>query len=154
MGSRSLPACGSWRGRPRPGGTSPRLAVLPGVFVIEAAGQALALAVDRAGGAPTVLRRLRSVRFLAPFLDGDELTLRLTTTPQPTGWLVRGEGVRADGVVAARLRAEFGAQEQAHACARRCPGGPAATVPAAAGGPGAGTRAIQPDPDYQGGQRH
>lgn len=96
-------------------GHFPRLAVLPGVFVIEAAGQALALAVDRAGGAPTVLRRLRSVRFLAPFLDGDELTLRLTTTPQPTGWLVRGEGVRADGVVAARLRAEFGAQEQAHA---------------------------------------
>lgn len=109
-------------------GHFPGLAILPGVFVIEALSQALATtgAVPGAGagsaagrargsgagsaGRPPVLAAVRSARFLAPLLAGDELTLVVTGTARPGGgWAVTATGTRADGTTAARIRAEFDA---------------------------------------------
>jgi 3-hydroxyacyl-[acyl-carrier-protein] dehydratase len=83
-------------------GHFPGLPVLPGVFVVEALCQAMALAAEGAR-----LRAIGSVRFLAPLLAGDELTLRADAVAGPDGWRVRAEGRRADGTVAARIRAEY-----------------------------------------------
>ncbi len=94
-------------------GHFPDIAVFPGVFVIEALEQAIALAVG--GRRPPALRTVRSVRFLAPLLDGDELTLDITATPVDGGWDVRAQGTRLDGTVSARIRADFDAGEAADA---------------------------------------
>jgi 3-hydroxyacyl-[acyl-carrier-protein] dehydratase len=96
-------------------GHFPGLAVLPGVFVIEALCQAMAQATARTtaqacekDARPPVLRTLRSVRFLAPLLDGDELTLRIVAVPRAgDGWSVRATGTRRDGTITARIRADF-----------------------------------------------
>jgi 3-hydroxyacyl-[acyl-carrier-protein] dehydratase len=96
-------------------GHFPGLAVLPGVFVIEAVCQAMALADPTGAAVPPRLRVLRSVRFLSPLLDGDELTLEITAWPRPRGWEVRAEGSRRDGTTTARIRADFDRGEVAHA---------------------------------------
>jgi 3-hydroxyacyl-[acyl-carrier-protein] dehydratase len=89
-------------------GHFPGLAVFPGVFVIEALCQAMALAVPAGSAARPVLRTVRSVRFLATLLDGDELTLEIAATPRPEGgWRVRAEGLRGDGTRTAKIRADF-----------------------------------------------
>jgi 3-hydroxyacyl-[acyl-carrier-protein] dehydratase len=89
-------------------GHFPGLAVFPGVFVIETLCQAMAHAFGTGTGRPPVLREVRSVRFLAPLLDGDELTLRASVIPGAGGgWSVRATGTRRDGTTAARIRAEF-----------------------------------------------
>ncbi|WP_207938753.1 hypothetical protein [Actinomadura darangshiensis] len=88
-------------------GHFPGLAVYPGIFMVETLCQAMALAVP---GDPA-LRVLRSVRFLSPLLDGDELHLQITATERPGGgWDVTGTGRRVrDGVPVTRLTALFGA---------------------------------------------
>ncbi|MFF5207134.1 FabA/FabZ family ACP-dehydratase [Streptosporangium sp. NPDC000396] len=100
-------------------GHFPGLAVFPGVFVIETLCQAMAFAVPpgtAVSPAPPVLRSVRSVRFLAPLLDGDELTLRIVASPRPEGgWAVTAEGSRRDGTTTARIRADFDPGEAAHA---------------------------------------
>jgi 3-hydroxyacyl-[acyl-carrier-protein] dehydratase len=89
-------------------GHFPGLPIFPGIFVIESLCQAMAQAFGAQSGRPPALRTLRSARFLAPLLDGDELTLRVTVTPAAGGgWSAKAEGTRRDGTVAARIRADF-----------------------------------------------
>jgi 3-hydroxyacyl-[acyl-carrier-protein] dehydratase len=86
-------------------GHFPGLAVFPGIFVIEALCQAVSLALPES--AP-VLTNVRSVRFVAPLLDGDELTLEAAVSPRAGGgWAAEARGTRADGTVCARIRADF-----------------------------------------------
>jgi 3-hydroxyacyl-[acyl-carrier-protein] dehydratase len=97
-------------------GHFPGLAVYPGIFVVETLSQAVALALPASGPQPPALRVVRSVRFLAPLLDGDELNLDITAMPLGCdvdgpggGWDVRAVGTRAaDGTTTARVRAEYG----------------------------------------------
>lgn len=86
-------------------GHFPGLAVYPGVFVIETLCQAMALIVDTPRD--PVLRRIDSVRFLAPLLDGDELTLAIVAVPEGSGWRVTATGTNHEGGVTARIRARF-----------------------------------------------
>ena len=98
-------------------GHFPGLAVFPGVFVVEALCQAMVLALPES--APR-LRTVRSVRFLAPLLDGDELNLEITATPRAGGgWYAFGEGWRSDGTAAARIRADFERGDADHADRQR-----------------------------------
>lgn len=91
-------------------GHFPGLAVFPGIFIIEALAQAMALTAPPEAVRPPTLRCVRSVRFVAPLLDGDELTLNVTADARPEGgWDVTAKGLRADGSSAARIKAEFGA---------------------------------------------
>jgi 3-hydroxymyristoyl/3-hydroxydecanoyl-(acyl carrier protein) dehydratase len=91
-------------------GHFPGLAVFPGIFVIETLCQAVAIAVSTQGSAPpVVLRVVRSVRFLAPLLDGDQLSLDIVARPGEDGtWDVTAKGTRTDGTATAKIRAEFG----------------------------------------------
>ncbi|MDL4820282.1 3-hydroxyacyl-ACP dehydratase FabZ family protein [Actinomadura opuntiae] len=102
-------------------GHFPGLAVYPGVFMVETLRQSVALAVP---GDPA-LRLLRSVRFLSPLLDGDELHMRITATERPDGgWDVTGTGRNgADGRPVTRLSALFGSPPDAS-------GGPLTSLPA------------------------
>lgn len=88
-------------------GHFPGLTVFPGIFVIEALCQAMAYAFGSGTSRPPVLKAIRSVRFLATLLDGDELTLRIRVRPVEGGWSVRAEGSRLDGTTTARIRADF-----------------------------------------------
>jgi 3-hydroxyacyl-[acyl-carrier-protein] dehydratase len=90
-------------------GHFPGLAIFPGVFIIEALAQAVTLAIEAGQAGPAVLRGVRSARFLAPALDGDELTLRIAVTPDGSGgWSAAARVWLGDGTVCARLRASFG----------------------------------------------
>ncbi len=89
-------------------GHFPGLPIFPGVFVVEALCQAMALATAPGPAGPPVLRAVRSVRFLAPLLDGDELTLDVTASRRSgDSWQVAAEATRRDGTVSARVRADF-----------------------------------------------
>ncbi len=91
-------------------GHFPGLPIFPGIFVIESLCQAMSHAFGSGADDAPVLRNLRSVRFLAPLLDGDELTLRVTVTPAAGGgWSTKAVGTRRDGTVSARIRADFAA---------------------------------------------
>lgn len=97
-------------------GHFPGLPIFPGIFVIESLCQAMAHAFGWQGEDGPVLRTLRSVRFLAPLLDGDELSLRVTVTPAAGGgWSAKAVGTRLDGTVAARIRADFAAGQASDA---------------------------------------
>lgn len=78
-------------------GHFPGLPIFPGVFILESVLQALSTAYER----PVRLRELRSVRFLAPLLPGDELTLDISVEDR----VARATGRRADGGTAAELTA-------------------------------------------------
>ena len=79
-------------------GHFPGLPVYPGVFVLETLHQLVGLALPDAGGAPPVLREVRSVRFLAPLFGGDELTVTARMRPaEGDGWLLEATGTRGDG---------------------------------------------------------
>lgn len=94
-------------------GHFPGLPIFPGVFIIEAVGQAVALAAGP--GQRPVLRTVRSVRFLAPAQAGDVLTLDIEVLAEDEGeWDVKATATRADGTVAARIRADFGPEEAPH----------------------------------------
>jgi 3-hydroxyacyl-[acyl-carrier-protein] dehydratase len=88
-------------------GHFPGLAIFPGIFILESLCQLMAQAFGTPNGPPPVLRTLRSVRFLAPLLDGDELSLQVSVTPTADGWSAKAVGSRLDGTVAARIRADF-----------------------------------------------
>jgi 3-hydroxyacyl-[acyl-carrier-protein] dehydratase len=90
------------------GGHFPGLPIYPGVFVIETLTQAMADATWRLTGGRTELRVLRSARFTAPLLDGDELSLAVRAIRRAGGgWDVTAKGTRADGTTASSIRAEF-----------------------------------------------
>ncbi len=82
-------------------GHFPGLAILPGVFVVEALERLVGLATG------TRLRVLKSVRFRTPLLDGDELVLQCTARPGPDGWAVRATGATAVGATTATLSGTF-----------------------------------------------
>ncbi|MBW4721847.1 3-hydroxyacyl-ACP dehydratase [Saccharothrix obliqua] len=88
-------------------GHFPNRPVFPGVFAIEAVCQAMA-AATAAGVPPPELRVLRSARFTAPLLGGDELTLEIAARPHEGGWAVVAHGTRRDGTPAVRITADFG----------------------------------------------
>jgi 3-hydroxyacyl-[acyl-carrier-protein] dehydratase len=92
-------------------GHFPGLAIFPGIFILESLCQLMARAFATPDGSLPVLRTLRSVRFLAPLLDGDELSLQASVTPTADGWSVKAVGSRLDGTVAARIKADFAAGE-------------------------------------------
>lgn len=129
-----LPAVGSWQVRgdlrgftvdartpiqaePYLRGHFPGYPIFPGVFVLEAVCQVVAAAFaelgwDPAGGRPVpAVSAVRSLRFLAPLLPGDVMSLELAAEEDPAGdagWLVTALARRSDGTVAARVRATFG----------------------------------------------
>ncbi|ABP55239.1 3-hydroxyacyl-ACP dehydratase FabZ family protein [Salinispora tropica] len=93
-------------------GHFPGFPVFPGVFVIEALAQAVDVAL-RAPGQPRLrLVSVDAVRFLAPLLPPDRLTLHVVATAEgPDGWSVRASGCRADEITAVTIRARFGGSD-------------------------------------------
>jgi 3-hydroxyacyl-[acyl-carrier-protein] dehydratase len=95
------------RDAPYMAGHFPDLVVLPGVFMLEAAVRAAAHAWPHTGE-PRLLA-VRSMRFLAPALEGDAIDIAATVRPLADGRLdVDASCRRADRTVAARLRLELG----------------------------------------------
>ena len=91
-------------GDPYMEGHFPSLVIYPGVFIVETVRQAVALAL----GSPAEIRRLRSVRFLAPLFANDTLTLEATVRTGPGTLLeVDARCRRGDGRLAARLKVEM-----------------------------------------------
>lgn len=87
-------------------GLPPGPVILPGIFVVEAICQAMALALP---GTATRLLALHSIRHLAPLPAGDRLTLTLTIKPARGGALsVNVVGSRKDETITTRVRASFG----------------------------------------------
>lgn len=85
-------------------GHFPGMPIYPGVFVLETLAQALVRAF---APATAELELLRSVRFVAPLLGGDELILEAVVRPEPDGLAsVAAVGRRADGRVATRIAAQ------------------------------------------------
>jgi 3-hydroxyacyl-[acyl-carrier-protein] dehydratase len=80
-------------------GHYPGFPILPGVLIIDCLRQAVAAAAGPAARL-TAIQRLRLVN---PLLPGDEMTFTTTTS----GDTAVGRGVRADGRVAAEIRATF-----------------------------------------------
>lgn len=81
-------------------GHFPGQAVYPGIFVIETLEQAMREATN------TRLHTVRSVRFLAPLLDGDTMTLTATAKRTPEGWDVTGKATLGE-TTTAKIRATF-----------------------------------------------
>ncbi|HET6289898.1 MAG TPA: 3-hydroxyacyl-ACP dehydratase [Amycolatopsis sp.] len=84
-------------------GHFPGQAVYPGVFVIETLEQAMREAANAR------LRTVRSVRFLAPLLDGDLMVLTATAKRVRDGWEgweVTGKAVLGE-TTTAKVRATF-----------------------------------------------
>lgn len=91
----------------------PELTILPGVFVIEAVRQAVALALGGRADAPPDITEVRSARFLAPVLAGDEVSLDATVVRDERGVLdVDAHCRRRDGLTAARVRVQMAAPSQ------------------------------------------
>jgi 3-hydroxyacyl-[acyl-carrier-protein] dehydratase len=81
----------------------PRFRIFPGVFVLEALRQAVARAFDTPAMA---IVAVRSIRFLAPLLPGDLLTLQAIVEPTPASDVLRvdAEARRNDQEIVARLK--------------------------------------------------
>lgn len=97
------------RAEPELRGHFPGFPIFPGVFVLEAVRQATAAALGELGAAAPPLSAIRSLRFVAPLLPGDVMSLALTAAPADrAAWSVTARATRSDGTVAARVRANFG----------------------------------------------
>jgi 3-hydroxyacyl-[acyl-carrier-protein] dehydratase len=95
-------------------GHFPGLPIFPGVFIIETVCQAMTLAGAGGPRGRLVLRAVRSARFLAPAVAGDELVVDISAARSAEGeWDVRAEASRGDGSAAARIRAVFATAEAA-----------------------------------------
>lgn len=89
-------------------GHFPGQPIYPGVFVLETVGQALTAALGHEGG-ELLLAELVSVRFTAPLLVGDALTVHAQAgQAHPAGrWHVRARCLRSDQVPSARVTARY-----------------------------------------------
>jgi 3-hydroxyacyl-[acyl-carrier-protein] dehydratase len=98
-------------------GHFPELTIYPGVFTLETVRQAVITAAGLCAGRLPELYRLHSVRFLAPLLAGDTLTVDVTIGPieDDEAFEVTAACRRDDGVVAARVKARYrwGAPDEA-----------------------------------------
>ncbi|WP_233513184.1 3-hydroxyacyl-ACP dehydratase FabZ family protein, partial [Micromonospora craterilacus] len=114
-------------------GHFPGFPVFPGVFIVEALVQAVDIALRGAGRPRLRLRAVDAVRFLAPLLPPDRLTLDIVAVADgPERWAVTASGSRDDGTVTVTLRARFDGSDPAD----RPDGGiatPAGLVPTPAG---------------------
>ena len=98
-------------------GHFPGGAIYPGVFILESLRQALIAAVGSAGGPLPRVTRIRSLRFLTPLADGDQLRMEITvrtgpghlpgTVPGRLSFLATARCARGDGTPAATLKVEF-----------------------------------------------
>jgi 3-hydroxymyristoyl/3-hydroxydecanoyl-(acyl carrier protein) dehydratase len=94
-------------------GHFPGLPVFPGVFTVEAVGQAVDRALACGGDGPALLREVRSVRFTGAVMPDDEIVIEATVCPDGEDrWRVRAVCRRGDGVEVARVDAGL---ERAHA---------------------------------------
>ncbi len=85
----------------------PGRTIFPGVFTIECARHAFRVAIFESLGVSCDLRSVRSVRFLAPLIEGDVLTIQGTTSGGGPHLEADADGWRSDGVRAAKLRLTF-----------------------------------------------
>jgi 3-hydroxyacyl-[acyl-carrier-protein] dehydratase len=90
-------------------GHFPAVTVYPGVFTLETLRQAVVAAVGTCAGEPAELHLLRSARFVAPLLDGDELIVvaRIGPVQDDDVFEVTARCERGDGVLVAQVRAQF-----------------------------------------------
>jgi 3-hydroxyacyl-[acyl-carrier-protein] dehydratase len=90
-------------------GHFPGFTVFPGVFVVESVRQAVAAALGERDGVFPDLVAVRSVRFLAPLLAGDTLTVDAFVPPRDgdTPFAVEATGRRGDGTIACKLSVEL-----------------------------------------------
>nr|WP_277351216.1 hypothetical protein [Micromonospora sp. HNM0581] len=89
-------------------GHFPGFPVFPGVFIVEALVQAVDIALRNPGQPRLRLRSVDSIRFLAPLLPPDRLTLDIVVTQDGADrWVVKASGRRADDTVSVTLRATF-----------------------------------------------
>ena len=83
--------------------------VLPGIFVIEALCQAMALAAPAGSCGTPVLQVVRSARYPAPMPAGEQMTLHIAASAvSDSRWDVTAEATRGDGTMTSRIRACFG----------------------------------------------
>jgi 3-hydroxyacyl-[acyl-carrier-protein] dehydratase len=86
-------------------GHYPDFTIYPGVFQLESVVQtARELIEARHAGARARLVRIRSLRFTAPLLDGDELSIALTLSDD---LVAKAKCTRGDGTAAASMILEF-----------------------------------------------
>jgi 3-hydroxyacyl-[acyl-carrier-protein] dehydratase len=90
-------------------GHFPDLTIFPGVFLIECLVQAVTLALTERGLSGARLGELRSLRFVAPLLGGDVLTLRANIEDLAARHLVVVEArcVRGDDCEVATMKSFF-----------------------------------------------
>jgi 3-hydroxyacyl-[acyl-carrier-protein] dehydratase len=90
-------------------GHFPGCTIFPGVFIIENLRQAVAIAVGESYGLLPAILTLRSVRFLAPLVPGDRITLDATlrSVPGERRFDVAAHYQRSDGVLVAQLKVQF-----------------------------------------------
>ncbi len=100
----------------------PGFAIFPGVFILEALRQAVAVALP--GDTPNLvdIASVRSLRFLAPLRPGDHMRLKATLRPLAGGgWLADARVFRDLDTLAARLVVAFDAGDVAEAGANAEP---------------------------------
>lgn len=86
-------------------GHYPDFTIYPGVFQLESVIQTARELI----GAPARLVKIRSLRFTAPLLDGDELSIALTLSEDLVAktLVVKARCTRGDGTAAASMILEF-----------------------------------------------
>ncbi len=123
-------------------GHFPGFPVFPGVFIVEALVQAVDIALRTAGRSRLRLRSVDLVRFHAPLLPPDRLTLDIVAVADgPQRWSVTASGRRDDQTVTVTLRARFDGND-----AVEPPGGAAAERPDGGTGASAGLVAATAGP--------